>query len=63
MENSLPGILLLQEWVDGLVLGVEVAHVHNQVLDNKHMWQGCHLCLCVRRALDLRAKAQCGARI
>jgi len=35
-------VLLLEEGLDGSVLGVEVAHVWNKVLDNIHVWQRVH---------------------
>lgn len=53
-DRGIPGILLLKEWVDGFVLRIEVAHVHDQVLDDKHVRQGCHLGLRIRRPLHLK---------
>lgn len=32
-------VLLLEVWLDGLVLRVEVGHVHHQVADDKHVRQ------------------------
>ncbi len=32
-------LLFLQVWLDGLILRVEVGHVHHQVLDHKHVRQ------------------------
>jgi hypothetical protein len=49
-----PGFILLKERVDGLVLSIEVAHVDHKILDDKHVWQWCHLHLCLRRAINLQ---------
>ena len=48
------GLLLFQKGLNGFVLGVEVAHVHHEVLDDEHMgqrgdfgdsvWIALHLC-------------------
>jgi len=48
-----PGLILLQKGVDGLVLGVEVAHVDHQVFDNKHVRQRSNFCLCIICSLHL----------
>ncbi len=40
VDCSLVLLLLLQVRLNGLVLGIEVAHVDHQVLDDKHVGEG-----------------------
>lgn len=44
----------LQEWLDSLVLGIEVAHVHDEVTYDKHVWQWGNLARDSRVAVHLK---------
>lgn len=55
-----PCLLLLQEWLDALVLCVEVGHVHDKVLHHKHVGEGGDLADVCWVAVDL---AQAGKAV